>query len=114
MGMPSGDTTSRVCPPMLTVSVMWLSAGPVCATSRAYSGAARHMATITRNTVPKASAVRSRRSRRNASLYGPAAATGREVMGKPAAAPVGEGARCSWHREPARYFFSCQVDQSFR
>ena len=68
MGMPSGDTTSRVCPPKRTVSVTWLSAGPVCAMWCAYSGAARHIAAITRKIAPKPSATRSRRSRLNASV----------------------------------------------
>src|SRR6185503_4227167 len=79
MGMPDGETTSCVWPPNVTVSVTWLSAGPVCATYFEYSGAARHMAAITRNTAPNASAVWSRLRRRNASCQGPAPAAGLEM-----------------------------------
>ena len=42
----------------MTLSVMWLSFGPVCATCSAHSGAARQNSTIMTNKPPHASATR--------------------------------------------------------
>src|SRR5207244_3842111 len=71
IGSPIALTTSLTLPPTLIVSVMWLSLGPVCAMSCAYTGASRHSRRISKNSPPNASATRLRRSRRQASWYGP-------------------------------------------
>src|SRR3954463_3179148 len=71
IGMPCVETTSLSLPPTRTWSVTWFSAGVVCATCFAYTGASRHMRTMTRKSAPKASATLLRLSRRHASSYGP-------------------------------------------
>src|SRR4051794_9765491 len=75
IGLPSGETTSFFFPPTVTVSVRWFLYGSVWATWFAHRGAARHPATITTKSAPKASAALLRRSRRKASRHGPRPAT---------------------------------------
>src|SRR4051794_6940763 len=75
IGLPSGDTTSLVFPPTLTVSVRWFLNGSVCATWSAQRGAARHIPTITTKRAPKTRADLLRRRRRSASFQGPRPAT---------------------------------------
>src|SRR3954470_16906396 len=75
IGLPSGDTTSFFFPPTVTVSVRWFLNGSVWATWFAHRGAARHPATITTKSAPKASADLLRRNRRSASRHGPRPAT---------------------------------------
>src|SRR3954470_5281274 len=71
MGIPVVETTSLSLPPTRTWSVTWLADGVVCATCFAYTGASRHMRTMTRKSAPKASVTLLRLSRRHASWYGP-------------------------------------------
>src|SRR5262249_37280324 len=130
--MPPGETTYLLSPPTLTVSVMWLAEGVVCATSFAQRGAHRHITTITRKSAPNASAVLLRLRRRSASLYGPTppspwvalvprGTSGSNAVGTPGAGAVGSAAISSWGAlarpsslSGCRSYFSCQVLQSFR
>ena len=70
IGVPSGATTFVGCPSISTLSVMWFSFGPVCATCSAHSGAARQNSTMSTNTPPQTSATLLRRSRSHARYQG--------------------------------------------
>ena len=70
IGTPSSETTFVFLPSTRIVSVRWFLYGSVPAGPLAQSGAARHIATTTRNSTPNAIAVLLRLSRRNASRHG--------------------------------------------
>ncbi len=124
IGRPLTETTSFSSPPTLTLSVTWLSFGPVCATWSAYSGAQKQRITMIANSAPKASATLLRRRRRRASLYGPmpaaagapppGSATTRVAAGRAdrAGAGVGRGG-IDGHRGSTSYL-SETVDQSLK